>query len=483
MSFAPWVWEDSKAYFAVGRDGWLSLQLWAGSRAPLVPALMKLTGTYYRYEVLQGIVGGLAWAFLAYTVSRLVSASWRKPVVTLIVLGFAASPLVVMWDGSALSESPSLSMLAVVWASGIWLLRRFTWVRLALLGASTLAYCTLRDADIPTVGTIGVVLVGVGFLVLVEGVVNDGRARLGRNWPRARPATAVGALLILVAGLTGGAAYSSHRGVVNVEQAFDVRIFPYPARVAWFASDGMPEASEIDHLAPRVLPSPGSAPVVDLDLDSPQWAPLRTWFSRHGTTAYVTFLVLHPGYVLTAPFASPPLTYNNPTGEIAFYQPTGYPLAPVLGDMFAPNRVVVAIMALAALVVAAVRRVWRLRAWRFTALFAVLGLWSMLLAWHGDGEQVTRHIVEGDVEVRVGVLLALLVAVFATRPAVAAPSASLPAAPLHLPSPWGTGPAEPEQQRTSDDYGPIGGPAPVSGDPAPVGGSADPFRPGWPWDP
>ncbi|MDE3086702.1 MAG: hypothetical protein KGJ77_08040, partial [Acidobacteriota bacterium] len=62
---------------------------------------MKLTGGYAGYGIAQGVIGALTWAFLAYTASRLVSNSWRKPLITLLLLGFAASPLVVMWDGNA----------------------------------------------------------------------------------------------------------------------------------------------------------------------------------------------------------------------------------------------------------------------------------------------------------------------------------------------------------------------------------------------
>jgi len=45
------------------------------------------------------------------------------------VVGFSLSPYVVQWDTSVLSESISLSALAVIFASGIWLAQRFTWMR------------------------------------------------------------------------------------------------------------------------------------------------------------------------------------------------------------------------------------------------------------------------------------------------------------------------------------------------------------------
>jgi hypothetical protein len=33
----------------------------------------------------------------------------------------------------------------------------------------------------------------------------------------------------------------------------------------------------------------------------------------------------------------------------------------------------------------------------------VIGVLAMLIAWHGDGQEVTRHTVEGFAQVRLGV--------------------------------------------------------------------------------
>ena len=41
---------------------------------------------------------------------------------------------------------------------------------------------------------------------------------------------------------------------------------------------------------------------------------------------------------------------------------------------------------------------------------AGIGVLAMLVAWHGDGQETTRHTIEGLVELRLGVWLALVVA-------------------------------------------------------------------------
>ena len=41
------------------------------------------------------------------------------------------------------------------------------------------------------------------------------------------------------------------------------------------------------------------------------------------------------------------------------------------------------------------------------ALLGVLGVAHMLVAWHGDGMEVTRHASIGNVQIRLAVIVAL----------------------------------------------------------------------------
>ena len=419
----PAVWNDSEAYLAVSRHSLHSTALWTGPRAPLVPLFLKLTGGYSGYGIAQAVVGTLAWGVLAWTASTLVASGWRRVAMTVGVLGLATAPLVVQWDWSVLSESPSLSALAVLLAYALWLARRFTWVRLGGLTAAAAVYVGLRDADIWDVGLIGFVLLVVGGASTIRGgameaerFVESIRSTVRRRWVRTRVPITAGAALFGVALLAGIGANASHRNVLNIEEAFSVRVFPYPDRVAWFESRGMPEGQSIDTLAHETPPPlPGNAPKVAPNLNDPSWRPLKTWFAQESLTTYATFLVTHPGYVVTAPFQTPPLTYNNASGDLAFYIPVNHLVLKPFGTAFTPDKVVVIVLAVCALLIASARGVLRRREWILMAAFAVFGLIAMLLAWHGEGQEVTRHMVEGDVEVRLGVLLALLVGVLGER--------------------------------------------------------------------
>ncbi len=421
----PAVWQDSLAYRAVSYHGLFSAKLWVGPRSPLVPVLMKATDGFQHYALAQAILGSLAWGVLAFTVSRLVPRGWREVVMAWAVLGFATAPLVVQWDWSALSESPSLSALALLCACGIWLVQRFTWVRLGVLGLATLVYVGLRDADIWTMAGLGAIVLGAGVYVTARGAaMGPGTlAEMCRaGWHRTRRWVLVGAVLLAASSLAGAGAYASHRNVVNIEEALYVRVFPFPDRVAWFSAHGMPEAQEIDAQA-RATPAAtvATAQVVGIDFSDPKWAALKDWFSNDAMTTYAVFLLTHPAYVVSAPFDSPPLTYNNASGQLAFYLPIGHHPISEFETVFAPNRFVVITLALLGLAIGTGRRILRRSEWRFLIAFVVVGLFSMLLAWHGEGMEVTRHMVEGDVEVRLGVLLLLLLAVLGKAPPLSDP--------------------------------------------------------------
>ncbi len=419
----PAVWQDSEAYLAVSAHGLFSPELWTGPRAPLVPLLLKITDGYGPYVIVQSVLAVLCWVFLAWTVSRLVRSGWRQVVMTWAVLGFAAAPLVVQWDWSALSESPSLSTLALLCAVGIWLVRRFTWTRLVVLGVAAFAYEGLRDADIWSVTIVAVVILAVSAAKTLSGAAlgSDRLAvTLRTRWRHNRHTALVGIVLIAVSAVTGIAAEASHRNVLNIEEAFYVRIFPFPSRVAWFSAHGMPQGRAIDTLAHNTAPAtPTQAQVVAPELTSATWAPLLAWFQTTGLTTYAFYLFEHPYYDVTAPFGTPALTYNNAQGDLSFYEAAGHQPIAAAETIFAPNRGVEIILGFLALAIAAQRDTRHRREWRFLVAFVLVGLFSMLVAWHGEGQEVTRHMVEGNVEARLGVLLCFLLALLGDRSSVA----------------------------------------------------------------
>ena len=82
--------------------------------------------------------------------------------------------------------------------------------------------------------------------------------------------------------------------------------------------------------------------------------------------------------------------------------------APFIGLLF---------MAALAVYLGILSEAWRDRPWRAVLILTGLGLLAMLVAWHGDGQEVTRHTVEGLAQLRLGLWIMIVVGLLGTGPA------------------------------------------------------------------
>ena len=260
------------------------------------------------------------------------------------------------------------------------------------LGLTTLAYVGLRDADIWTMAGLGAIVLGVGVYQTARGAAMGPGSLLEMfhaGWHRTRRWVLIGVVLLATFVPGGRGRLPSHRNVLNIEEALYVRVFPFPDRVAWFSATACPKPRR-STLRPGAAPATvTNAQVVGIDFTDPKWAALKDWFSNDAMTTYALFLLTHPAYDVSAPFDSPPLTYNNVSGQLSFYLPIGHHPLPVFETVFAPNRFVVLTLALLGLAIGTGRRILRRSEWRFLIVFVVVGVFSMLLAWHGEGMEVT----------------------------------------------------------------------------------------------
>jgi hypothetical protein len=219
-------------------------------------------------------------------------------------------------------------------------------------------------------------------------------------------ATAFG--LFLVAGFCIATVVESGRDTLNTTDNLYVRVFPYPARVAWFSAHGMPEAKQIDKLAatePR--PAHGTAKTVFPDLNSHEFAHLNTWINNHGATTYTLWIIEHPWLVVLEPFRRPERSFNNAGGNINGYA-AGNRVTSGLTPVLWPPWVWLLGVAAVVVVVLDERDLEVSRVVQAVVGLGLLGILAMFAAWNGDGQETTRHTLEGLAEVHLGVLIMLL---------------------------------------------------------------------------
>ena len=381
----PIVWGDSLDY---ARSA-----IWAGSRPPLVPALLALSPSFDWFIALQTIVAIASWGALAWAVAARVPPKSRA-VAIVVVLAFASTTAVVRWERSVLSESLATSALALVFAALLWASARTTWPRVGAVVAAGALFAAARDTDVWVVWLLAIA-VAVDTVVERRGV---------------RGVVAALALAACAGAMLAGAT-ASDRSAQNIEHVYFVRVFPYPERVAWFEAHGMPDADTVRKYASDTTTEPGTAPVVSIDHSDPRVPHLVEWLHDHGTATYLRYMIEHPTFVLSEPAHLPERAYNFGNGSLEGYSGLERTELTAVDAVLTPNAWVVLVVAVGASAVLVARRRRRVTSGARVALvMAALGLVHMLVAWHGDGMETTRHAVVGNVQARVGVVVLAVLA-------------------------------------------------------------------------
>jgi hypothetical protein len=422
---APGIWNDTASYQRVADTGWWTRARWAGERPPLLPLVLTLTAGSERVTVwAQTIVSITCWLFLAWVVATLCSSTWdgRRLLGGGLVLALGISPPVMQWDGAVLSESLALSTTALVVACALRFVQRQDLSRAIALGAAAVAWGACRDTHLWLLGA-----VGAGLLVAI--VVATVRHR------RVRSLVILGVACVLTVGAVVGTAAADHgqRDEFPLSNAMSVRVLPYLDRIEWFADHGMPQADALARLArdPFIVPETGVRAVF-VDGSDPTWSQYSSWLAEDGRRVYVEWLATHPGYVIAEPFRDPERVFNNGPGNWAFYRPHDARILPGTWILFPPWGVtLLGAAASTVIVVRAGRRsgakapvsaagTLRRRApglrglngvWWFAVGVAALSVPHALLAWHGDGMEAARHALVACVQLRIGVVLMIAVAI------------------------------------------------------------------------
>jgi hypothetical protein len=214
--------------------------------------------------------------------------------------------------------------------------------------------------------------------------------------------------LFLASGFSIATVIASGRDALNTKDNLFVRVFPYPATVAWFASHGMPEKHEIDRMADATPPpKSGIAKTVFPDLSSPSFERLNTWINKHGASTYALWLLSHPWDVVLDPLRAPDRTYNDADGDLYYYAAPNKVTSGLTPVLWPPWIWLLGVMAVT-MVVVNERDIRLDRAAQAVVVLGAIGIPAMLAAWNGDGQEVTRHTIEGLAQIRLGVLISFL---------------------------------------------------------------------------
>jgi hypothetical protein len=386
-----------------------TLDLSGRARRPWVtPLLYHLVHDPAGRILLQGVIGGLCWAFLALQAGQLVGDRRVRWAVLVSVLALSLTTTVTNWDTAMLSESLALSCTALLLGTLLRYVRspdlRAVW---PVLVAWTLWIWTRQN-------NLVLALLGTGTVALVLA---------GRAIRRAPLERALLGLLVGLAAITALASFSYSRNTeivhYNLAQIIGNRVLPDPGRTGWFVEQGMPLADGVVVGQPR---SPQ-----DLLADRA----FHRWIDRDGIGVYGRYLARDPWRTITEPLDSfvsdrAPFGDLTRTDEVMLAGPDSYGVArevlpSVVEDaLFEPGQAGGVVLGLA-LVLSATAWCWRRHGpdprWALPLVVLALQWPALTVAWQASTAELGRLALSSALLVRLALLLqaGLLVDAWLTR--------------------------------------------------------------------
>jgi hypothetical protein len=387
---------DSASYLAPPSP-W-SRAFWLGQRAPVVPLVATALGgdpeRLARFHVSFSI---FAWTVLAMAAATALRSAWLAPAAFAAVLAYSLSIGILAWHKSILSESISYSLFALVVAAWIDLLRRPRASAATLAVAASALYAFTRDTNAHAL------VFGAGFVCVCLALARVPPARA-----RVQLAVCAASLVLFVA--SAATAQSGERWIHALYNTISIRVLPYPDRVEFFEQRGMPVGEALREREGKWAGEDGKAYFVD-----PRLEEFRAWAHERGQRTYVSYLLHHPVYVLSAPLER--LRWRLHL-DIAWLAPDGF--APVMGwrwqkILFARERFPLFVAACVVAFLGCLCTPLERRRPLFLVASALLitSYPRLVLVWHASPMEVHRHTFEAVVQARLGALL--LLCAFADR--------------------------------------------------------------------
>jgi hypothetical protein len=363
---------DTPSYLRVSGEAFLSKEFWANARPPMFPLLLKVYATdKIKVASFQTAFSILAWGMLALSLAYSLKGLLR-PIAFGLILAFSLDRHIAGWDVVMLTESLSISLLALFLAAWLWLLKSWSWGKVIVLSLAAFPWAFTRDTN-------GWILLMIAGLILLGVLFFKARRRY----------LVVAFVFVLIFALSNLSANKGHRWVFPFQNVLAQRILPDQRAVAFFADCGMPVTPQLLDLAGGFANSEDRAFYLDPALES-----YRTWLYANGKSCYVRWLFSRPLTSLREPWTdfARLLTFKDVS---SFYPQRYKPLLPWYAErLLYPQDAVLWLWGLTTL--AALVAIWK-KAWRANKAWIVLiGLCLLIyphlfIVWHGDVLGTDRH--------------------------------------------------------------------------------------------
>jgi hypothetical protein len=390
---ARWLPDSVDYIFPAETFAWNELGLWTHTKPWGAAILYKLMGTSpATIDAVQTILSSLAWLALAWIFSRSIRSRWLKPLAFAFILGFSLAPSVQMWNHIIQSEALSISMMVLILAVWISLLRNWRWYKLLALILLFAWWIGTRETN-------------VYLSLMIAGIL----AVIGLFYKRQRFYWGVSAVLIgfCVVNMQISEIPTVPRWLYPLTNTLLHRILPDEEYLTFFEDRGLPVSPELLSLSGGLANSGDFAVFNDPALNN-----VESWLYRKGKDVYVQFLLRNPVFTVTDPWKHVDLLLAPK--DLSSYAPEEYrPIQKWIAGifLFPISLWLLLLLAVLSISATAIATTWRGSSVFWLLCFSlILFIPHFYLVWHGDAAEVGRHAIQASVQLRLTLWLLLLLA-------------------------------------------------------------------------
>lgn len=381
---------DTAVFLGLSSLPLLSWSFWAGGRSFTVPLIYKiLKNNLQLISIFQFTFSLLSWGFLASVIALTTDFYGFGLVMFATILAFSLSQEIIMWDKQVLSESISLSLLALFVASWVWLLGEWQWPQAVAVIVTGFLWAFSRDAN-------------AWILFMLAGLLFP----VGLIWHKG---------YFILAGLFFSffitSVISANKGQRWVSPFLNVlaqRILPNTQMVKWFEQRGMPVNPALTRMVRKWAHSENWAFYEDPALQS-----FRDWLYTRGKSRYYRFLLSDIARLTQDPLRHIEILIAE---DLSNYYPKGFRpiLKGTIAEIIFPMRHALLLTWLAGVLIGLSGATFMSQQnsfWLVPLFLILLAYPHVVIVWHGDAMEVPRHALMASIQLRLGVWITVLFAV------------------------------------------------------------------------
>ncbi len=371
---------------------WNDLRLWTFTKPWGAAVFYKLVGVSpTSIDLAQTLFSVFAWLMLAWAFSQIIRNPWLRVIAFYFILGFSLASSIQLWNHVIQSESLSISLMVLMLATWLLLVKKWHWAVFTLLIFLFAWWIGTRETNIY-------------LSLLIAGILS----LIGIFYKNQRFYWILSILIVIFSyqNMQISKTLTMKRWLYPLTNIVLHRILPNEEFLAYFEEENMPISPELLALSGNFAHHDDFALFNSMALNDAE-----TWMLKSGKKVYIQFLLAHPIYTLKSPWENLE-TLLSPK-SVESYAPKKYApfMAWLFGGIFYPNSLWL-LLFLALITFVGIKFSLK-NGSAFWLLFGFLLLFfpHFYLAWHGDALEVARHAIQASIALRLALWLLLFLSV------------------------------------------------------------------------